>query len=77
MKTLTTSVLIAALLAAVGAMQAQQRPSKRGDMRMATRLQVGDTAPDFKLKTKDGSGEVQLSSFRGKKPVVLVFGSVT
>jgi hypothetical protein len=34
-------------------------------------LEVGDPAPDFTL-----SG-VQLSSFRGKKPVVLVFGSYT
>ena len=40
-------------------------------------LRVGDMAPDFRLKTKDGTGEVQLSSFRGKEPVVLFFGSYT
>jgi hypothetical protein len=40
-------------------------------------VQVGDTAPDFKLSRLDKSGEVQLSSFRGSKPVVLVFGSYT
>src|SRR2546428_7368394 len=40
-------------------------------------LHVGDMAPDFRLKTKDGTGEVQLSSFRGKEPVVLFFGSYT
>jgi Ca2+-binding EF-hand superfamily protein len=34
-------------------------------------------APDFSLKTQDGQQQVTLSSFRGKKPVVLVFGSFT
>src|SRR5271168_3303516 len=43
----------------------------------AGHLQVGDAAPDFTLKTVDGAKEVQLSSFRGKQPVVLVFGSYT
>ena len=41
------------------------------------RLQVGDLAPDFKLKTRDRSAEVRLSSIRGQKSVVLVFGSHT
>ena len=40
-------------------------------------LEVGDPAPDFELPTLDRSGTVRLSSFRGKKPVVLVFGSYT
>ena len=40
-------------------------------------LKVGDQAPDFKLKTIDAKEEVVLSSFRGRKPVVLVFGSYT
>jgi AhpC/TSA family len=40
-------------------------------------LHVGDVAPDFTLKTSDRSAEVSLSSFRGQKPVVLVFGSHT
>ncbi len=35
-------------------------------------LAVGDTAPDFTLKDQDGT-EYTLSSFRGEKPVVLVF----
>jgi hypothetical protein len=40
-------------------------------------LNIGDEAPDFTLATQDKSGYVRLSSFRGKKPVVLVFGSYT
>ncbi len=43
----------------------------------AGRLRIGDTAPDFKLEKKEKDGQVQLSSFRGNKPVVLVFGSYT
>ncbi len=37
----------------------------------------GDTAPDFTLPLLDHSSQVTLSSFRGAKPVVLVFGSYT
>ena len=40
-------------------------------------LEVGQEAPDFSLKSLNGDASVQLSSFRGKKPVVLVFGSYT
>jgi hypothetical protein len=40
-------------------------------------LNVGDQAPDFRLRTLDKSAEVSLASFRGQKPVVLIFGSYT
>jgi hypothetical protein len=46
-------------------------------------LEVGDAAPDFVLRALDATGhsptgaQVQLSSFRGRQPVVLVFGSYT
>ena len=40
-------------------------------------LRPGDAAPDFRLSTVDKSSDVTLSSFRGVKPVVLVFGSYT
>ncbi len=43
----------------------------------AGHLQAGDTAPYFTLKSPDGAAQVRLSSFRGAKPVVLVFGSYT
>jgi hypothetical protein len=40
-------------------------------------VNVGDAAPDFTLSTLDKSSVVRLSSFRGSKPVALVFGSYT
>jgi hypothetical protein len=39
--------------------------------------QVGQMAPDFELATADGSHKVRLSSFRGRRPVALVFASLT
>ncbi len=41
----------------------------------AKALKVGQEAPNFKLKSLDGESETELSSFQGKKPVVLIFGS--
>jgi len=40
-------------------------------------LRTGEEAPDFRLPTLDHKSEVQLSSFREKQPVVVVFGSYT
>ncbi|MEO8678418.1 MAG: hypothetical protein ABI665_05185 [Vicinamibacterales bacterium] len=40
-------------------------------------LSVGDEAPDFNLSTYDHKQRVSLSSHRGQRPVVLVFGSYT
>ena len=40
-------------------------------------LEAGDPAPDFRLPTYDKSSLVELSSFRGDRPVVLIFGSYT
>ena len=38
---------------------------------------VGDIAPDFELKDISGENSVNLSDFRGQKPVALIFGSFT
>ncbi len=38
---------------------------------------VGDVAPAFTLKSLDGKSETDLASFKGKKPVLLFFGSYT
>jgi hypothetical protein len=40
-------------------------------------LKVGDSAPDFQVKTLDGKAPVQLASLWVNKPVVLVLGSYT
>jgi len=39
-------------------------------------LRAGEDAPDFELPTLDGD-RVRLSAFRGKKHVLLEFGSIT
>lgn len=51
---------------------AQDRQARRDGT-----LKVGDTAPDFTLKSLDGKSTVKLSAHKGKQPVVLVFGSYT
>ena len=38
---------------------------------------VGDRAPDFALAPLGGGELVRLSSFRGDRPVALIFGSYT
>ncbi len=40
-------------------------------------LAEGELAPDFTLPTVDRKGTVTLSSHRGQRPVVLIFGSYT
>jgi hypothetical protein len=40
-------------------------------------VNVGDMAPDFSLESPDHKSSFRLSSMRGEKPVVLVFGSYT
>ncbi len=40
-------------------------------------LRVGDPAPRFNLPTADNHSTVSLASFRGQRPVVLIFGSYT
>src|SRR5579864_5159172 len=43
----------------------------------AGQVSVGDMAPDFSLESADHKSSFRLSSLRGEKPVVLVFGSYT
>ena len=40
-------------------------------------VNVGDIGPDFLLESPDHKTNFRLSSLRGEKPVVLVFGSYT
>ncbi len=47
------------------------------EMKREVTLKVGDPAPDFDLKERDGVARLHLSSFKDQKPVALVFGSYT
>jgi hypothetical protein len=57
--------------------KAARRARQKMDRPQAGALQHGDPAPDFRLKTVDGKHEVRLAQFRGRQPVVLIFGSYT
>jgi len=63
-----------------GILSAQQAPAKKGKTQFPTpdtsTVNAGDRAPDFTLPGLDGE-KVALSSFQGKKPVFLIFGSYT
>jgi hypothetical protein len=70
------------LLVATSAQAQQDRRARQGQrqgmMEMEPgALRVGDVAPTFTLKSLDGESETALASFRGEKPVVLLFGSYT
>ena len=57
---------------------AQDKPGDKKGMPKDRAPKVGDAAPHFKLKTLGAPDkEVELSSFKDKKPVVLIFGSYT
>ena len=47
------------------------------DVARAGQIRVGDMAPDFSLESPDHKSTFQLSSLRGQKPAVLIFGSYT
>ena len=75
-RTILTAVVAAGAAVAVG-LTAFGQARKDGDRPREGTLKVGEAAPNFKLKSLDGKSEVELASFKGKKPVVLVFGSYT
>ena len=79
MKHFVFAFAAAGLLVSLAAAQTQRQGPGRSadDMPRQGSLHSGDLAPDFTLKTKEGDRAVKLSSFRGKRPVVLVFGSYT
>jgi len=67
------------MMAFIGGMEPDRRESMMQFLAERETLApgVGTEAPDFILP-RLGSGErVQLSSFQGKKPVALIFGSYT
>lgn len=69
------SLLCLCLVFVVGPLAAA--PSGASVKRQRDTTKAGDMAPDFSLKTLDGTETIRLADFRGKKPVVLIFGSYT
>lgn len=75
--------IAALLILSCAALAAQQRgPSVEArklleERRREGTLKQGDLAPDFTLKLLHSEKILRLSSFRGVKPVALVFGSYT
>lgn len=74
MKRSIVTSLVVVMMSCVMCSAQQRRP---GDFRQDVELKVGDPAPDFDLKKLHGMGNVKLSTFKGKRPVVLIFGSYT
>lgn len=71
--------LVASLaICGTGRVFAQHEMKRQNRKKMVDKApKVGDLAPTFKLKSLDGKSETDLLSYRGKKPVVLFFGSYT
>jgi hypothetical protein len=67
------------MMAFIGGMEPDRRASMMQFLAEHETLApaVGTEAPDFILPRLGGGERVQLSSFQGHKPVVLIFGSYT
>ena len=75
------TVLALTFLLVQGAAQAQDQDRRSAMRKRMTRddgaPKVGEIAPVFKLESLDGKSGFDLKSARGKRPVVLIFGSYT
>ncbi len=69
------------LMASVVLAQEKGGKSRRGGPRderpREGKLKVGDVAPDFTLESLDAKRKVSLRTYRGQRPVALIFGSYT
>ena len=77
-------VMFALIIMTVAGGVAAEQPSRDRDRRgrrdrhrSGGSLKTGQEAPPFTLKSIDGKQETNLASFRGKRPVILFFGSYT
>src|SRR5436309_14602647 len=64
---------VALLLTALSGIDMAPKPSREADQSATPfkRIQVGEVAPDFTLRTPDGSSH-RLSELRGRKNLVLI-----
>ena len=77
---LLLAALVVATSSAAFAQEREGRRGSRGRGRMSkddSAPKVGEAAPTFNLKSLNGKHETDLAAFRGKRPVVLFFGSYT
>ncbi len=67
------------MMAFTGAMEPERRAAMMQFLAERETLapEVGADAPDFHLPRLGSAERVRLSSFRGRKPVALIFGSYT
>ena len=71
------------LIAEPAVSQNSERMERRRRMKLRhpgsdmANLKVGQAAPLFELKSLDNQSSTRLKSFRGKCPVILLFGSYT
>ena len=70
-------LLAAALIAPADAQGRRGRRAQQPQRPRDNALRAGDPAPDFDLKEQKSDARVQLSSFKDRMPVALVFGSYT
>lgn len=82
-RTLIFTTLLAIALCSLPALAQGQRP-ERPDRRTQPRarqqdhaLRVGQYAPTFTLNSYDGESKTDVKEFRGKRPVIVFFGSYT
>jgi cytochrome oxidase Cu insertion factor (SCO1/SenC/PrrC family) len=69
----TVSILLALLLAGIFSLARARQPQQQQQPQLShTFLKVGDMAPDFTLRSDQGT-MVKLSDYRGKKNVILAF----
>jgi len=67
------------MMAFIGGMEPERRTAMTQFLAERETLApaIGADAPDFKLPRLGSTEQVRLSSFRGRKPVALIFGSYT
>ena len=74
---LAPALLVCALLPFAQAQDVPKSAAEAKKMDRTGKYKAGDPAPDFNLKLMHSEKRLALSSFQGKRPVALVFGSYT
>ena len=78
-KRIAVLLTLGIFLAALADVSAQERGGRGGHRRPKedNAPKVGQKAPEFTIKSLDGKKSFELARAKGKKPVLLFFGSYT